>query len=204
MSIQNVSIHLVGTTPLVMHNNQCVNPLNHYKKSISAITAKGKKKTDADFLQLAKLEFFSGLYINDHLGPFVPGHNIRKMLIEAARKEKNGKQFEAGCYVDHDAAVIYEGPKTKEEMFALGDKFVWTCVVGNQQSSIMRTRPRFENWELDFTITYENELLSVDSIKSALYYAKLCIGLCDGRSIGCGRFNYALVESQSPVDAVAV
>lgn len=188
MSVDRYKIRLVGRTDLVLHNNQCVDPLNPLKKQISAITGK-KKKTDADHLQLRKLEFIAGLYFNDQLGPFIPAQNLRKMLIEAARKDKNGKQFESGIFVEDHAPIQYEGPRTVEKMIECGDEYMWTTPAGNQSSTIMRTRPRFRKWHVDFELIAEPSLVQRDMLENALRHAEISVGICDARSIGCGRFN---------------
>lgn len=200
MGAKKVTVRLTGRTPLVLHNNQCVNPRNPLKKQISAITSKGKRKTDADHDQLEKLEFLASLYINDRIGPYVPAQNIRKMLIEAARKEKNGKQFESGAFVNDDAPIEYDGPRDFDGMYAEGDRFMWTTVVGNQQASIMRTRARFNEWAIAFEVYLEDSLVTVDMLKGALRHAQISVGLCDGRSIGCGRFSWSLVEAEDFAD----
>lgn len=186
-------VRLKGKTPLVLCNNQCVDPRNPIKRQIAAITSKGKRRTDADLDQLEKLQFYASLYINDQIGPFVPGQNIRKMLVEAARKEKNGKQFESGCYVNDDVPIEYEGPRDPDQMFEQRDDFVWTCVAGNQQASILRTRARFKTWALEFDVYLEDSLVTKDMLERALKNAEIQIGLCDGRSIGCGRFNSTIL-----------
>ena len=193
MSASQLTVRLIGRTPLVLHNNQCVNPRNPFKKQIASITSNGKRKTESDLDQLEKLEFASGLYINDQLGPFVPAQNIRKMLIEASRKEKNGKQFESGVFVIDDAPIIYDGPRTFEDMWKLREEFAWTTVVGNQRASILRTRPRFNKWELEFIVDMEDSLVTRDMMQGALKHAEISVGLCDGRSVGCGRFKAEIV-----------
>lgn len=192
MSVESYKIRLTGRTDLVLHNNQCVDPLNPLKKEIAAITGK-KKKTDSDHLQLRKLEFIAGLYFNDQLGPYVPAQNIRKMLIEAARKDKNGKQFESGVFIENHSPVQYEGPRTVDEMIKAGEEFMWTTPAGNQSATIMRTRPRFKKWSIEFTVLTESSLVTKDMIVNALRHAEISVGICDARSIGCGRFSAVIL-----------
>jgi hypothetical protein len=170
-----------------------VNPRNPFKKQIASITSKGKRKTESDLDLLEKLEFVSGLYINDQLGPYMPAQNLRKMLIEASRKEKNGKQFESGIFVIDDAPIEYDGPRDFEAMWVLRDQFAWTTVVGNQRASILRTRPRFMKWAIQFVVDIENSLVTRDMVEGALRHAEISIGIGDGRSIGCGRFVSQIV-----------
>ena len=192
MSVDVYKIRLVGRTDLVLHNNQCVDPLNPLKKQISAITGK-KKKTDSDHLQLRKLEFIAGLYFSDQLGPFIPAQNLRKMLIEAARKDKNGKQFESGIFVEGHAPIQYEGPRSIEKMIEMGEEYMWTTPAGNQSSTIMRTRPRFKKWTVDFEVLAEPSLVQKDMLLNALRHAEISVGICDARSIGCGRFSASIL-----------
>jgi len=192
-SVRTYRIRLVGTTPLVMHNNQLVNPLHPLKKAIASITAKGKKKTEADILKLYRLEFQASLYIDGLLGPYIPAQNLRKLMIEAARKSKDGKQFESGLFIDADAPVEYEGPRDMEGLLGRMDDFAWTTVCGNQRASIMRTRARFKTWAAEFSAIVETSLVSPEMIDNALSHSRF-IGICDGRSINCGRFNASIAD----------
>lgn len=187
-----VTVRLTGKTPLVLHNNQCVDPRNPLKKAISAITSKGKRKTDADLEEIIRLEFAAGLYLDPVLGPVVPAQNIRKMLIEAARKDKNGKQFESGAYIYEASAIEYEGPRDLRGMIDDG-RFMWTTVVGNQSASILRTRPKFDQWALNFNVELEDTLVTKDMLQNAMNHAQLAVGLCDARAIGYGRFSWEIV-----------
>ena len=193
-------IRLEGTTPLILHNNQCVNPLHPLKKKIAAITSKGRRKTEADHLQLYKLEFQSGLYISDRLGPYVPTKCIRATMINGARKQKDGKQFESGLFIPEDAPIEYKGPRTLKELIEKGSYddggFMWTTVVGNQASSIMRTRPRFDEWAIEFDAMCVTSLISRDMVDNALSAAEVQVGICDGRSIGMGRFNAKILPAK--------
>ena len=191
---KTIRVRLNGRSPLVMHNNRCVNPRDPLKKAISAITAKGKRKTEADLDELERLEFVAGLYYDEQMGPYIPSQNIRKMLIEGARKVKLGKQFESGVFITDDVPVQYDGPRDFEDMWKLRDKFAWTTVVGNQKASILRTRPRFKQWSVEFSVILEESLVSVDDLKTALKHAEIAVGLCDGRSVGCGRFDAEVLE----------
>ncbi len=197
MGATQFTVRLIGRTPLVLHNNQCVNPRNPLKKQIAAITSKGKRKTDADHERLEQLEFVASLYINDQIGPYLPAQNLRKMLIEGARKEKNGKQFESGCFVNDDSPIIYEGPRSIDEMIQLGDRFMWTTPVGNQAATIMRTRARFKTWSCEFTVYLEDSLVTKDMLLGALKHAEISVGIGDARSVGCGRFKSEVLEPAS-------
>lgn len=200
MQTSRYSIRFEGVSPLVMHNNRCVNPLDPLKKKIAAITSKGSRRlTDADYKQLYRLEFQAGLYYNDQLGPFVPSKWIRATLIAGARKSKDGKQFESGLYVvDSEVPLQYEGPRDLEGLLEAGSYddggFMWTAVCGNQRASIMRTRPRFDEWSCEAEIETVDELITRSMIENALRAAEIQCGMGDARSIGFGRFQSTINE----------
>jgi hypothetical protein len=60
-----------GRTPLVVHNDQLANPLGSYTKAIKAISSK-RAKTEDDHLEMSRIEWEGGLYIDPELGPFLP------------------------------------------------------------------------------------------------------------------------------------
>lgn len=193
MAVQSFTVRLTGTSPLVLHNNQCVDPRNPLKKKMSAITGRKGKKTESDLEELERLEFMAGLYMHDQHGPVIPAANIRRMLIDGARKDKNGKEFESGVFISGDAPIDYEGPRDAEQMWSQRDRFAWSTVVKNQRASIIRTRPRFMQWSSEVEVIVEDSIVSRDMLETALKRAAIMCGIGDGRSIGCGRFKFEIL-----------
>jgi len=196
-----VKVKLIGTSPLVMHANTLANPLHPMKKKIAALTGK-RKKTDSDHIEIARLEFIAGMYHDKERGPYIPRQNIRKMLIEAARKDKNGKQFEQGIYIVDDAPLEYDGPRDIQGLYEAVDEdenpqFCWSTIVGNQKSSILRTRPRFTDWGCEFEVEIVPELVDMPTFETALDKAKISGGLCDARVLGYGRFSPTVLEQET-------
>jgi len=184
-----INVTLVGASPLLMHNNQCVDPLNPWKKKIAAITGK-RKKTESDYQELYRLEFIAGLYIGDE-GPFIPGRCFRRCLIEGAKKDKNGTRFQTAISVLNDAVLQYEGPRDAKAMWETGE-FHLTTVVGNQRNSIMRTRPKFDTWECTFELYFDDSDINLEDIELALERSEQ-LGICDGRAIEYGSFKATIV-----------
>lgn len=184
-------VRLEGRSPLVMHNNTCVDPLSPEKKKLGALTGK-KSKTDADHLAIRQIEFAAGIYFDHLLGPYIPAKNLRKMLIEGARKKKQGKQFEAGIFVCDDAKLLYDGPRDLESLY---EQFAWTVPAGNQSATIMRTRPKFDDWACEFEVMVETSLVGHDDLVEALKSAEIAVGICDARSLGMGRFRSQVLSA---------
>lgn len=114
------------------------------------------------------------------------------MLIEGARKNKKGKQFESGLFVVDDAPVDFGEPDklTMEQLF---ERYAWTVPAGNQKNTIMRTRPKFDKWSCTFDVEIEEDLVSLDDLKNALASAGLGVGIGDAKSLGMGRFSGKIV-----------
>ena len=49
------------------------------------------------------------------------------------------------------------------------------------RARILRTRPRFDQWNITFNLMYNEEKIDLDTITNAMSYAGLYVGLCDSR-----------------------
>lgn len=192
-------VSIEGLAPLLMHNARLVDPTNHFSREMSKITGK-MKKTDEDFDALKRLEFEGGLYWSAELGPYIPGEWIDSVIREGAKKSRKGKQAQASvlCITDQ-APLLYEGPRGIQEMYdpppgATESPFVDIRSVKVKTARIMRTRPRFDQWALDFRITINTGGgISVDNVKSALETAGLQVGMGNYRP-KFGRFALRTFE----------
>ena len=63
--MKTMKIKITGIRPLILHNGLLADPTNPIVLQQKAITAKKAKKTDADNLELARLEWFGGLYLSE-------------------------------------------------------------------------------------------------------------------------------------------
>lgn len=173
-----------GIRPLLMHNGRLRDPLNEHSKLLASAVKKAKtSKAEDDILACHQAEFIGGLYYDEKLGPCIPADNLQAMLTEGARKRKLGKQIEA--LVDVVAPVgaqgyklMYKGPRDQDTLFATdAHRFVKACKVG--QSAVMRTRPRFPEWEISFEIEVTEGGPTPDQVREALEDAGAIVGLGD-------------------------
>lgn len=185
MAWQEKTYHLKSTCPMLMHNGQGVDPLNKFSKALKLITGK-RGKTDADFEEMALIEFQSSLYMGKD-GVVIPQSNIEAMLIAAAKKFKEGMQAKSGMFVKGDSALIYEGSKDPKKMF-LDDNLRDTRAVAIQRAKIMRTRPIFHEWEAEVTVCFEDGVVNGGRIDEWMHTAGTVIGLCEMRP-RMGRFE---------------
>jgi hypothetical protein len=182
-----VRLSITGTSPLLMHNIQLADPLNSIAKAMKVISGK-RKKTEEDFFALAHLEFQGGLYISAALGPYMPGANVEKSIVEGGRITKQGKQIERGLFViDNEVPLIYAGPRTADGLWA-DDNFRSSMAVKVGQARVMRTRPIFHSWALDVDAEVDPALLDQDTLQQIATDAGSMVGLGDYRP-RYGRFE---------------
>lgn len=187
-----VRISIVGAAPLLCHNIRLSDPLDPIAQEMKSFSKK-RVKTEDDLFQLARLEFLGGLYVADGIGPYLPGANVEKSIVEGARVTKQGKQVERGLFVtDNEVPLIYHGPRSPEALWA-DENFRSRMSVKVGQARVMRTRPIFHEWALDVDAQVDPGLLAVDTLQSIVTDAGAMVGLGDYRP-RYGRFT-ATVES---------
>lgn len=169
-----------GTTPLIMHSCQCVNPLHPISIEMKKYTSK-RKKTDDDLIKISDLEWEAGAYWKDGLGLYIPAENVEATLINGAKAYKKGKDIEKYCdVIDLYIPFDYGENLTKEQLIA-NYEYRDTRPMNVQRSKIMRTRPRFDQWKIIFDIRYNEEKIDLETIETAMEYAGSYVGLCDSR-----------------------
>jgi hypothetical protein len=184
---QTLSFLIKSVSPLLMHNGQLSDPLSPASRSLKEVHAK-RKKTDADILELSRREFFGGLYMSNGR-PCIPGEMIESMLLGAAKKERMGVQAKAGLIVDGFPPLEYDGPKDPQKLWE--DERFWmrtSARVGT--SRVQRTRPRFDEWSLQFDVKFLPSLLNAKDVRGFVELAGEQVGLGDWRP-RFGRFMVA-------------
>lgn len=187
--MQKLHFTITGDAPLLMHNGRLAAQGDPYARKIKEISSK-RKKTDADFEEMARLEFLGGLYLNENNEPCIPSLVFEATLIGrggAARKERMGKEAAAALWVLDDAPLIYEGPKEPEELWE-DKQFVSQMLVRIQRSTITRTRPIFREWSAEITVQFNPNLLDEKDVRRWIEVAGEQVGLMDWRP-RFGRFG---------------
>ena len=169
-----------GITPLIMHSCKCVNPLHPIAKELKKYTSK-KNKTEEDLNIISDLEWKAGAYWDDEIGLYIPGENVEATIQNGAKANKKGKDIQK--YVDVKDLYIpfnYGENLTLDELVS---KYEYrdTRPMNVQRSKVIRTRPRFDQWNITFTLVYNEDKIDLDTIVNAIEYAGQYVGLCDSR-----------------------
>lgn len=189
-----IKVTCTGTTPLLMHNPRLVDPDYDITRAIKAITSK-RKKTDEDLAQVAKLEWFGGLYLED--GVVVqPTAKVRKCLNNAGKLSKLGTAvLRSVSFSSVNVPLAFDGHDIPvEELY--GEKYVsrLSVVVGGKR--VMRVRPKFFPWELRIDgLFIEDAGLNFDDLERIVELAGVVEGIGDNRVNGYGRFKGKVVQA---------
>ncbi len=189
MAWQEMTYRLIGVAPLIVHNGQLADPLNQFSKELKKISGK-RKKTDADFEQMAKLEFLGGLYMSKD-GPVLPPDMLDSMILGAAKKFREGPLAKAGCFCVNTPRIEYDGPRVAEELWQ-DENFRFVKGVRVGQARVIRTRPWFQEWSLNVRYNVETSTVNPSRLDEWLRTGGSIIGLGDWRP-QYGRFNIDLL-----------
>lgn len=194
-NLPSVQIQFQGVSPLLCHNGQTADPRNTYAKAMKAVSGK-RKKTDADYDEMARLEWLAGLYRID--GDLViPDYVIESAMIKGAMKSKRGPQAKCGLFFTEHASLEFDGKPnaitddTLSEMFA-GGQFTHTIGVKVGMAKVMRTRPIFRNWSITATAQYDPDVLNMRDVEEIAADAGKLVGIGDWRPKH-GRFEAVVI-----------
>lgn len=185
MAWQTLRYKLTSSAPLIMHNGQMANPLNKWAKAMKLISSK-RNKTDADHEEMARIEFLASLYMSLD-GPIIPSYVFDSMLVNAAKKSKEGMLAKSSVFCLNHAQLEYDGPRTAEELWA-DERFPFAAVVKVGTARVVRTRPKFDDWSCVMEINVETTLVNPSRIDEWMRVAGTQVGLCDWRPQN-GRFT---------------
>lgn len=185
-----VSLRLIGVRPLLMHAGRLCDPLDPISRELARITGK-RLKTASDHREIARIEWFGGLWLADG-APCIPAEAIEAAFIAGARMQRRGKQAAAGIEVDGPARLFYDGPQDIDELWKQ-ERFRLRVPVRVGAARTMRTRPRFDTWNVDVRASYLPSLLSPPLIADIFAASGFARGLGDWRP-RFGRFRVECLD----------
>jgi hypothetical protein len=185
MAWQVLRYKLSSSAPLIMHNGQLADPTNKWYRAIKKISSKAKK-TDADYEEMARLEFLAGLYLAPD-GPVIPDFMANSMLVKAAQKSKDGAVAKSASFCPNHARLDYDGPREADSLWA-DERFRFSAGVVVNRARVMRMRPRFVDWGCVLEFSIEDTLVNPERVDQWMHVAGTQIGLGTWRPQN-GRFT---------------
>lgn len=189
-----VRLTATGTRPLILHNVQLASPLNKYAKELKRLNSK-RVKTDDDRMDIARVEWEGSFYFDPEVGPYVPGPNVFRCLINGARITRAGKKIERGVMVTELVLpLIYKGPRDLDGLWGGGEsEYVDVRLAVVQRSKVDRCRPIFRNWAFEAELLLDPKIIDYDELCEIARQAGEMEGIGDYRLM-YGRFSAEVVR----------
>jgi hypothetical protein len=189
---------LRGVTPLLLNSGEADRDSELFRDFTHLSQKRGKSLDDEARLRL--MEWALRAYIDDTVGPYIPGKNIKEMLRSAATKYRKGEDIKRSLAVaDFRIPILYDGPR-EQEILQKDEAYRYLAMVSNAGQSkgrVVRTRPKFDDWTLVTTLAWDPEDLDEDLIVKVVKRSEK-YGLGDYRP-EFGAFNAELGEVQTSV-----
>lgn len=178
MAWQTLKYQLTSSSDLLFHNGQMANPLNKWAKLMKQISSK-RAKTDADYEEMAHIEFLASLYMAAD-GPVIPAEVLDAVLVNGAKKSKEGMTAKSGAFCLEHARLDYDGPRTAEELWA-DERFRHVALVRVGQARVARTRPYFTAWSAIVSVNIETTIVNPARVDDWMTIAGTQVGIGDWR-----------------------
>ena len=175
---RKLRFRITGVCPLLMHNSRLADPLDEHTQQIAELTGK-QKKTIADHLRVAELEWRGGLYLWQG-APCIPAEMMEGALLQAAKAGRKGPRAKAGLIIAHNLPLEYEGERDPDAMWASGG-FRLRCAVRVKTARVIRTRPKFDAWAANVVVDFVPSLLDPADVRRFMTLAGEQVGLGDWR-----------------------
>lgn len=186
----------------VSHNGQTADPVNRYAKAMKEISGK-RKKTDADYEALARIEFEAGLYLNKDRQVIIPGRLFEALIAEGAKKSKEGKIALSSTFVDSDSLISYDGGPLTVEQLLESEEHRLAVPVRVNQARVVRTRPIFTNVRAEFIVSLQTEVGNASQLQRWVTDGMNLVGLGDWRPRHGRGIVTEFVEIAQPLKAAA-
>lgn len=92
------------------------------------------------------------------------------------------------------APLQYEGPRTIDGLWACGEEYVDTRSVVVSRARVMRCRPKFRRWAIDFELMFDSEIINKDELIQIMVTGGNIVGIGDYRPEKGGEFGRFAVE----------
>lgn len=186
MTIQTLTVKIVGDHPLLMANPQCVDRFNPFTREIARINAKKTRRTDEDYHNLADLETRSKIHWDETLGVYVPTTWIMAALCKNAftlKKISKDKIRGSVFPTSPKVALVYSGQgKVKTIDDVVGNPmFRYSMNVKQGQVRIMKSMPIFKDWSFQADMEFENTQVDPADLKAIIEYSAKYGGFGDFR-----------------------
>ena len=169
--MKNAKVKIKGTSPMLVHKFNM---------------EKSEKKKDKVYVP--EEDAAKALYKDEKIGCYVPSTWIESALREAG---KNFPKQKSNYKNTIQSSVMVEEDKIPLNKDTWDEIDMRPVVI--QRQRIVRSRPKFNNWELTFNVKFDDARITGDMLKDILVEAGSCKGIGDYRPKH-GRFSVEKFE----------
>jgi hypothetical protein len=172
-----------------------IDPLNSLVKQAAAINkTHHSKKTDEMKEKILEIDYLLSAYYDEDIGMYIPAEMIEANIRAGATARRNGKNAQIAIFVKEEMIPLnHDGPKEIEELYKL-EEFRDIRAVTINKNKVLRARPRFNRWSLEFHLDLNEEFMNIDDLINAIEIGGSQKGLGDYRP-RYGRFTFSIKEA---------
>lgn len=190
--MKETKLKLVGTSPLLLSCDRLADPLDPATIRHRQLTSK-RNKTEDDHLAIARSQWEGLLYLDKGNNVVMPTMNIRACLVAGGKINKLGQQLKrAALMLDEYAPLDYGKKLSVDQLWAEG--YVDRRSVVVSRARVIAYRPKFSQWQLAFTLFYDESILDESQIVQSFENSGKYVGLGGFRPEKGGIFGRFTVE----------
>jgi|SRR6185436_12816735 len=158
------TLHITGTSPLLMNSAEA-DPDSPLFRAYTLLGQK-KGKTLDDEARLREMEWELRIYLDEDLGPYIPGRMIKGVLCAAGGKFKKGATLNrAFITILSRIPLEYDGPRDQQGLWDGGYRYT-TMVknAGMNAGRVRRCRPMFPEWSVNVDFAFDPEEVDPDTL----------------------------------------
>ena len=187
---EELRLRLTGVAPLLMRCGQLADPLNPHSQALHRITSKRLKTLD-DHRNIARIEWRAGLWLSGGR-PCIPAEAIEAAMVAGAKHRRMGLVMRSAVIVRDTPILVHTGPEDLDDLYQQ-PAFVHRCGVRISNRTAMRSRPRFDDWSVEVTLSYLPSAVDWATLLEIAQHAGAMTGLGDYRP----KFGRFVVERLS-------
>lgn len=182
-----IECRIEGVTPLLVHR---------FSDAEAIAATEATRRSKVGDLGTPREQAEQGLYIGTNGKPIIPQPNLFACIVDAGRFFKMG----TSKVTTQKSSIIpaclmidqLEIPIQHREPWIVDTRPV---VIPSTGGRILRHRPKFEDWALDFGMSLDTSIMSEKLLREVVDAAGRMIGLCDYRPARKGPFGRFVVTS---------
>lgn len=178
-------LRLTGTSPLLMNSPEADRDGELFR-TYTLLSQKVGKSLD-DEARLRELDWEVRLYLDAEIGPYIPGRNLKALLIEAAGKFRLAATLKRSLItILYRIPLEYDGPRDQHGLWDAGYRYSTMIQnAGFHSGRVMRCRPMFDKWSLTVDLAFDPEEIDPDKL-AAIVERSQRYGLGDYRPAKSG------------------